>query len=125
MYKIAGYIAGIEIAGLLGFIVVARYQEGVYRHFPLLIAFVAVGYVAYSMAKGVSYKEIAYVAIVASAIFVSAVQFLGFTFFPGLAKDIGFLSEENAIRTAAMLLIGTVGHILLLTAVRIGRTWSA
>jgi hypothetical protein len=123
MYKIAGYIAGLEIAGLLGFIVVSRYQEGALSRFlPFLIALVAIGYVAYSRAKGISFKEVAYVSVMASAIFVSGVQFLGFTFYPGLAKDVDFLSGENAIRTALMLFVGTIGHTLLLAVVRIGRT---
>lgn len=122
MYKIAGYIAALEIAGLLGFITVSQSHElASFRHLPLLIAFVAVAYVAYSGVKGISYKEIAYVAIMASAIFVTAVQVLGFVFYPGLAKGIDFFSGENATRTAVMLLVGMVGHILLLTVVRMVR----
>jgi hypothetical protein len=123
MYKIVNYFAGIEILGLLGFIVFSRYQNGdLTRLLPLLISFLAIVYVAYSKATGISKKEVFYVAIMASAIFVSAMQFLGFIFYPGLAKDIEFLSTENLIRTVLMLIIGTFGHTLLLTVVRIWRS---
>lgn len=122
MYKIAGYIAALEIAGLLGFIAVSQTHELTsYRHLSLLIAFVAVAYVAYSGVKRISYKEIVYVAILASAIFVTVVQILGFVFYPGLAKGIAFLSWANATRTAVMLLVGMLGHILLLTVARMAR----
>lgn len=122
MYKIAGYFASLEVAGLLAFIVASRYQEGALSRFlPLLVALVAIGHVGYWKAKTISYKEIAFVSVAASVIFISVVQFLGFTVYPGLAKGIDFFSEGNAARTGLMLFVGTVGHFLLLTLARIVR----
>ena len=122
MYRIIGYFASFEILGLLGFIVASRYQEEmVTRFLPLLLAVVAVALVAFLKEKAFSYKEIAYISIAASAIFILVVQILGFTVNPGLAKDMDFLSGENLVRAVVMLSIGTAGHFLLLSLVRIGR----
>lgn len=122
MYRIIGYLASFEVVGLFGFIVASRYQEGmVTRFLPLLFALVAVAFVAYLKAKAFSYKEIAYISVAASAIFILVDQLLGFTVYPGLAKGMNFLSGENLMRTGVMLSIGTVGHFLLLSLARIGR----
>jgi hypothetical protein len=120
MYKIVSYFASLEIAGLLGFIFASRHQEGgEYRYLPLLIAITAIVYTAYLKTRVISYKEIIYISITVSVIFVFAVQLFGFTVYSGLVKDINFLSEENAARIGLMLLIGTVGHFLLLMLTRI------
>ncbi len=121
MYKIISYFASLEIAGLLGFIFASRYQEGggEYRYLPLLVALTAIVYIAYLKTRAISYKEIAYVSITVSVTFVFVVQLLGFTVYSGLVKDINFLSEENAARIGLMLLIGTVGHFLLLILTRL------
>lgn len=122
MYRIIGYLASIEVVGLFGFIIASRYQEGmVTRFLPLLFALVAVALVAYLKAKAFSYKEIAYISVAASTIFILVVQFLGFTVYPGLAKGMDFLSGENLMRTGVMLSVGAVGHFLLLSLARVGR----
>jgi hypothetical protein len=122
MYRIIGYLASLEVVGLFGFIFASRYQEGmVTRYLPLLFAFVAVAIVAYFKAKAFSYKEIAYISVAASAVFILVVQLVGFTVYPGLAKGMGFLSGENLVRTGVMLSVGTVGHFLLLSLARVGR----
>lgn len=122
MYKIAGYFASIEVTGLLGFIIVSRYQEGALSRFiPLLVALVAIGYVAYSKAGAISYKEIIYISIMTSAFFIFVVQVLGFTAYSGLSKDIDFFSGTNVLRTGIMLIIGVTAHLLLLGLVRIVR----
>lgn len=119
MYRIIGYLALFEVAGLFGFIIVSRYQGGALTRFlPLLFALVAVGFIAYLNAKAFSYKEIAYISVVASTIFILVVQLLGFTVYPGLAKGMYFLSGANAARTGVMLFVGTVGHFLLLSLAR-------
>lgn len=119
MYKVAVCIAALEIAGLLSFIAVSRYYEVTsLRYLIFLIVFVAVALVTYSSARRISYKRFACVAFIASVVFISVDQFLGFNFFPGLAKDIDFISFENAIRTVVMLVVGTAGHILLLAVVK-------
>jgi hypothetical protein len=115
MFKIALYLVSLEISGLLGFVMVSFYQEWTpFRFLPLLIALVPIGYVAFSKARTLSCKEIAYISMMVSGSFVLMVQLLGFTVYPGLAKDLEFLSGENAARIGLMLLIGTVGHFLLL-----------
>lgn len=122
MYKIAGYFVSLEIAGLLCFIVVSRYQESMMlRFFPLLIALVTIGYVAYSKAGAISYKEIVNISIMASVIFIIVVQLLGFTVYSGLSKDMDFFSGANAFRTCIMLIVGITGHLLLLVLARIVR----
>ncbi|TRO81913.1 hypothetical protein [Trichloromonas acetexigens] len=122
MYRIIGYLALFEVLGLLGFIVSSRGPEGmVARYLPLLLAFVAVVFVAYLKAKAFSYREIVYISVAVSAVFILVVQILGFTVYPGLAKGMDFLSGENLVRTGVMLSVGTVGHFLLLSLVRIGR----
>lgn len=122
MYKIIGYFASFEILGLLGFIFASSYQEGmVTRFLPLLLALAAVAFIAYLKAKAFSYKEIAYISVAASAIFILVVQILGFTVYPGLAKDMDFLSGENLVRSVVMLFIGIAGHFLLLSLARVGR----
>jgi hypothetical protein len=111
-----------EVLGLFGFIVASRYQEGMMTRFlPLLLALVAVAFVAYLKAKAFSYKEVACISVTASAMFILVVQILGFTVYPGLAKGIDFLSGENLARTGVMLFVGTAGHFLLLSLARIGR----
>ena len=123
MYRIIGYFISIEIVGLFGFIIVSRHQEGmIIRFLPLLFAFMAVAFVAYLKAKAFSYKEIAYISAAASTGFILVDQLLGFMIYPGLAKDMDFLSEENFMRTGVMLSVGAVGHFLLLSLARIGRT---
>ena len=122
MYKNGIYLALIETAGLIGFILMSRYQDGERaRFFPLLVALTTIGYVAYLSASAMSYKAIAYVALVASATFVFLVQVLGFVVFPGLAKDVDLLSSENATRVGLVLTICFIGHGLLLTLARVAR----
>lgn len=115
MFKIAVYFASLEVSGLVGFVMASFYQGwSPFRLLPLLIALLAIGYVASSKTGVLSYKEITYISIMASASFVLMVQLLGFTVCPGLAKDLELLSGENAARTGVMLIIGTVGHFLVL-----------
>lgn len=122
MHRIIGYIGVFEVLGFWGFIIASRYQEGmVTRYLPLLLALLAVVFVAYLKVKAFSYREIAYISVVASAIFILVVQILGFTVYPGLAKDMDFLSGENLVRAGVMLFVGTAGHFLLLSLVRVVR----
>ncbi len=122
MHRVIGYLALFEIAVLFGFILSLRYQEGMFTSFLfLLFVVVAVVFVAYLRVKVFSYKELIYISSAASTIFILVVQILGFTVYPGLAKDMNFLSEENLIRTGVMLFIGIVGNFLLLSLVRTGR----
>jgi hypothetical protein len=115
VFKIALYFVSLEISGLIGFIMASFYQEwSPFRLVPLLVALVAIGYVAFSKAGALSCKEITCISIMASAGFVLVVQILGFTVYPGLAKDLEFLSGENAARTGLLLIIGIFGHFLLL-----------
>ena len=120
MYKIVGYFSALEIAALIAFMAISGGQgAGVLRYLPLLTAVVVMGCIGYSKSKSMAYKDIAFVSIAVSAIFASAVQLLGFTMYPGLAKDIEFLSGENAARAGTMLLIGSIGNFLLLALVRL------
>lgn len=119
MGKIVSYILLAEVIGLIGFIFAAQYQEvAQYRYLVLLIALVAVIYVAYLRVGVISYKNIIFIAITVSAVFVIAVQFLGFTLYPGLVKDIDFLSMENATRMGLIMMMSTVGHFLLFILIR-------
>lgn len=119
MYKTAGCFVLLEIAGLFGFLIVSRLQGGMLiRWSPLLVALFAISYVSYMKAKALSTKEIVWISLLVSVILILCIQFLGFTVYPGLAKDIDFFSRENAMRTGIMLLLGTVGHFLLLTLAR-------
>ncbi|MBI5557694.1 MAG: hypothetical protein HY885_08660 [Deltaproteobacteria bacterium] len=121
--RIIGYFALLEVAGLLGFIVVSQHQEVVsFRYLPLLVVLVAIGAIAYFKARFLSYKEIAYVSVVASAIFILVEQLLGFTVYPGLVKDAVFLSGDYVAHILVMLLIGTVGHFLLLFLARMANS---
>jgi|GEM_PF-2232126 hypothetical protein len=122
MYKTAAYIASVEVFGLLGFIIASRYHEGMLvRFLPILIALVAIIYISYFKAVMILHKEIVYISILASAIFIFVVQILGYTIYPGLNKDIDFFSGTNALRTVLMLSIGFSGHFLLLALVNIVR----
>ena len=91
------------------------------RYLPLLLALLAVVFVSYLKAKALPYREIAYVSVVASAVFIPAYLLFGFTLYPGLVKDTDFLSIKTLTGTIVMLTIGTAGHFLLLSLVRIGR----
>ncbi len=116
MYRIIGYLTSFEVIGLFGFIIASRYQEGMLTRFlPLLFTVVAVVFIAYLKVKAFSYKEIAYISVVVSTIFILVVQLLGFTAYSGLAKDMDFFSGENLVRTGVMLFVGTAGHFLLLS----------
>lgn len=122
MYMTGVYLASSEIVGLLGFLFISRYQDAAFARFlPLLIALATVGYVAYRNGTAISYKQIGGVSLVTSAMFVVVVQLLGFMVFPGLNKDMDFLSLENATRAGLMLVIGMVGNFLLLTLARVAR----
>lgn len=116
MYKIGVCLASTEIAGLLGFLFLSCYHDAtIARFLPLLIALVTIGYIAYRTGSAISYKEIVWVSLIASAMFVVLVQLLGFMVFSGLVKDMNLLSLENAARAGLMMAIGMVGHFLLLT----------
>jgi len=122
MYRIIGYLALFEVLGFWGFIIASRYQEGMMaRYLPLLFALVAVAFVAYLKAKVFSYREIAYISVTVSAIFVLVYLLLGFTLYPGLVKGTAFLSAKILKGTIVTLFIGTAGHFLLLSLARIGR----
>ena len=75
MYRIIGYFASFEILGFWGFIIVSRYQEGMMiRFLPLLLAVVAITFIAFLKAKAFSYREIAYISVAASALTESLIQ---------------------------------------------------
>ena len=115
MYRIIGYFASFEILGFWGFIIVSRYQEGMMiRFLPLLLAVVAIAFIAFLKAKPFSYREIAYISVAASALFVVMYLLLGFMLYPGLVKGTAFLSMKILTGSIVILFIGTAGHFLLL-----------
>ena len=119
MYRIIGYFASFEILGFWGFIIVSCYQEGMMiRFLPLLLAVVAITFIAFLKAKAFSYREIAYTSIAASALFVAIYLFLGFILYPGLVKGTAFLSTKILTGSIVMLFIGMAGHFLLLSLAR-------
>ena len=88
------------------------------RFLPLLLALVAIAFIAFLKAKPFSYKEIAYISIAASALFVAMYLLLGFMLYPGLVKGTAFLSTKILTGSIVMLFIGTAGHFLLLSLAR-------
>jgi len=121
-YRTVSYLVVVEFLGLLGFVLLGQHEKGsAIRLLPVLLAVLAVGFIAYAKTTGDSYKAIAYISIAAAAIFVVLVQLLGRTAFPGLVKDIGFFSLENAARVGTMLVIGIGAHFLLLSLARVVR----
>ena len=93
----------------------SRYQEGMtIRFLPLLLAVVVVAFIAFLKAKAFSYREITYISIAASALFVAMYLLLGFTLYPGLVKGTAFLSMKILTGSIVMFFIGTAGHFLLL-----------
>jgi hypothetical protein len=121
-YRTVSYLVVAEFLGLLGFVLLGQHENGsAIRLLPVLLAVLAVGFIAYAKTTADSYKAIAYISIAAAAIFVVLVQLLGRTAFPGLVKDLGFFTSENASRVGIMLLIGIGGHFLLLSLARVVR----
>ena len=118
MYRIIGYFASFEMLGFWGFIIVSRYQEEMIRFLPLLLAVVAIAFIAFLKAKPFSYREIAYISIAASALFVAMYLLLGFMLYPGLVKGTAFLSMKILTGSIVTLFIGTAGHFLLLSLAR-------
>jgi hypothetical protein len=121
-HRTVGYLVVAEFLGLLGFVLLGQYESGsALRFLPVLIAIVAIRFIAYVKTTADSYKVLAYISIMAAVIFVALVQLLGRSAFPGLVKDVGLFSLENAGRVGAMLVIGIGGHFLLLSLARVVR----
>lgn len=88
------------------------------RFFPLLLAVVAIVFIVFLKAKPFSYREIAYISVAASALFVAMYLLLGFMLYPGLVKGTAFLSTKILTGSIVMLFIGMAGHFLLLALAR-------
>lgn len=114
MSRTVAYLVTIELLGLLGFIEVSCHLEQMpARYIPLLLALGMVSAVAYLKARTFSYREIAYIAVIVSVISVAAVQVLGFTVYPGLAKGIDLISYWNLSHSLELLVLGFLGHCML------------
>lgn len=121
-YRTVSYLVAAEFLGLLGFVLLGQ-QEGAsaIRFLPVLLAVLAVGFIAFAKTTAESYRVIAYISIAVAVILVMLIQLLGRTVFPGLVKDIGLFTAENASRLGIMLVIGIGGHFLLLSLARVVR----
>jgi hypothetical protein len=120
-YRTIGYLVAVEFLGLLGFVLLSSENGSPIRFLPLLIAVVAVGFIAYAKASANSYKAIGYISVVASIILVVLFQVLGRTVFPGLVKDVEFFTLADTSRAGIMLAIGVCGHFLLFSLARMMR----
>jgi hypothetical protein len=120
--RTSSYFAATELLGLLSFVLVAKYVGGLGRFVPVVIALVAVGGIAWMAGKARSYKEIAYVSITVSIVFVAFVQILGRTLFPGLVKDSHFFSASNIAESAVLIAIGFATHVAILSLSRMVRS---
>ena len=73
--RTVGYLVAAEFVGLLGFVLFGQNEGGsALRYLPVLIAILAIGFIAYAKTTADSYKALAYISIVAAAIFVMLVQ---------------------------------------------------
>ena len=116
MLKISLYFILSETCALIAFLLASSHQDwSSFRFIPALLVLIFVGYVSIWKANVFSYRENLYISIIISSALVSIVNLLGFTVYSGLAKDLNFLSSENAIRTAFLLIISFIGHYLLLS----------
>lgn len=88
------------------------------RFLPLLLAVVAIAFIAFLKAKPFSYRGIAYISVAASALFVAMYLILGFMLYPDLIKGTAFLSTKILTGSSVMLFIGMAGHFLLLSLAR-------
>lgn len=88
------------------------------RFLPLLLAVVAIVFIAFLKAKAFSYREIAYISVAASVLFVAMYLLLGFTLYPGLVKGTAFLSTKILTGSIVTLFVGMAGHFLLLSLAR-------
>jgi len=85
--------------------------------------FGSIGYIAIFFAKKLTFKDIILVSVVTSGLFSLMEQFLGFTVYPGLAKDIQFVSYDNANHIGLIMIISIIGHLILLSLARKMARW--
>lgn len=120
MLRLGIYFAALEVLGLLGFITIASIQaSALLKSLPLIIILISVGYFAARTTKIFSIRQLFGIAAIASIIFTVSVQFLGFLFYPGLIKDINFLSLENAKNVVIIFGSGLFVHMFLFTLVKL------
>lgn len=67
-----------------------------FRYIPLFACIVCVMFVAIKVRMSLSYVQVARISVCSSVVFVALHQFIGHVWFPGIVKDIDFLSLENA-----------------------------
>lgn len=114
MYVTPVIIALLEILGLAGFIVMSRFELSfLTRVVPLVTAFFVITWICCSFVGRLSIIKVVYISVAVSVIFVVVFQFLGFIFYPGLVKDVHFISKVNLNNACALLLVCFVGNLLL------------
>jgi riboflavin transporter FmnP len=122
VFRTTSYLVITELLGLLGFMLAAQYVDGPGRFLPFILAIIVVAGIAWVQAKEKSFRELLYVSVLASIVFVILVQALGHTAVPGLAKDTALLSELNISRAVQLAVLLLIAHVVLLGLARTARS---
>lgn len=114
------YAGGIEMSGLLGFVVLAQhYDQGPVKYGPLVAAFCVVCVVLLRPARSLQWWRSILFAFALAMITAVAIQALGFTLFPGLVKDIAPFSLQHFATLGTLIFYGWIGHVALMWLLRV------
>lgn len=114
MLRFIVLVSLLELSGFLGFIILSGSQQwDSIRYFPIYFSIMLVVYVSLLEVGRINFNNLIYCSFILSIIFLVFDQVLGFYFYPGLEKDVDFISLDNFYRSALLLTIIVTLHLLL------------
>lgn len=102
----------IEAVGLLGFILLSKLPgSNLTKPTILILSVVSVAALLWVAARSLPFRSLVAIATGWTAGFIVVIQVLGFLFFPGLVKDVHFLSGAHLEAILALLALVYLAHI--------------
>ena len=118
---LALWTAGLEGLCFLAFVVLASTTwAGVGKSLAIVVGF-ATAVTSAWLGASYSPREIGRYAAVVACGNVALLEVLAYTAYPGLAKDMAFVSTEHALRAVVVLMISFAGHFVLALVLRVMR----
>ena len=114
--------AALQTCGIVGFpIVSASSQAGIGKAVLLLLVAAGLLLMLFQLVKHLKFSQMLRFAVGFAALAVCAHQLLGFLLYPGLLKDVEFMSPEHARLTLIAFSLVTISYLAGYGLTKLGR----
>jgi hypothetical protein len=114
--------SAVQTCGIVGFPVVAASSQAAIGK-PILLVLVGSGLlgVLFQLVKKVEFGEMLKVAVGYAVVAVCTHQLLGFMLYPGLLKDVEFMSPEHGRLTLIVFTLVLIGYLAGFSFIKLAR----